>query len=68
APRDADSGVPAGDTDGPERLLVVVNFADDPATVTVPEGVERDLFVAERGEGDDRVDGTVVVDTLAVLV
>ena len=63
-----DSGVLAGDAEGPERLLVVVNFADDPATVAVPDGIDHDLFAAERDEGDGRVDGSVVVDTLAVLV
>ncbi|MFC5277220.1 alpha-amylase family glycosyl hydrolase [Halorubrum rubrum] len=43
------------------RLLVVVNFADAPATVAVPDRVDRDLFA------DERVDEELVVESVAVL-
>ncbi|PHQ45511.1 hypothetical protein DJ68_12435, partial [Halorubrum sp. C3] len=62
---EVDGGVDAADGD---PLLVVVNFADEPATVAVPEEVEADLFgdgsAAERdGDGEARV----AVDAVAVL-
>ncbi len=46
----------------PDRRLVVINFADEPATVAVPDELERDLFAGER-----RVGESLVVDTVAVL-
>ena len=48
-------------TDDDDPLLVVVNFASEPVTVAVPEGVETDLF------GDRAVGGQVDVDAVAVL-
>lgn len=44
-----------------DALFVVVNFASEPATVAVPEGVEADLF------GDREVGSEVDVDAVAVL-
>ena len=44
-----------------DRLLVVVNFAAEPAAVRVPDWVDVDLFA------DEPVDGTVDVDSVAVL-
>ncbi|OTF03390.1 alpha amylase [Halorubrum sp. SD612] len=60
-------GAADGDADR-EPLLVVVNFAEAPATVAVPDAVEADLFgdgsAAERdGDGEARV----AVDAVAVL-
>ncbi|PAU83911.1 alpha amylase [Halorubrum salipaludis] len=49
------------DSDGDDALLVVVNFAEAPATVTVPDRVETDLFA------DRAVDTDVAVDSVAVL-
>ncbi|MYL66229.1 alpha-amylase family glycosyl hydrolase [Halorubrum distributum] len=62
---EVDGGVGAADGD---PLLVVVNFAEEPATVAVPEEVEADLFgdgsATERdGDGEARV----AVDAVAVL-
>ena len=61
------------DTDG-EGLLVVVNFASEPATVTVPDRFETELFETELFEtelfdddGSDPIDGAVTVDAVAVL-
>ena len=56
----------ADDADRIERdpLLVVVNFGDAPATVTVPHGFETDLF-AETTEIEDT--DTVEVDGVVVL-
>ena len=59
---------PGGDGNGGDPLLVVVNFAAEPATVAVPDGVETDLFgdgsaVERDGEGG----GRVAVDAVAVL-
>ena len=59
---------PRGDGNGGDPLLVVVNFAAEPATVAVPDGVETDLFgdgsaVERDGEGG----GRVAVDAVAVL-
>jgi len=53
----------ADDPDG-DTLLVVVNFGDSAATVTVPDGVETDLF-----GGATRINetGTVKIDSVAVL-
>ncbi|MFC5135727.1 MULTISPECIES: alpha-amylase family glycosyl hydrolase [Haloferacaceae] len=51
----------AGTTTGHDRLLVVVNFAEAPATVEVPDRIDRDLFAA------DPVDGEAVVESVAVL-
>ncbi len=50
----------ADETDG-DALLVVVNFASEPATVAVPERVETDLF-ADRAVGAE-----VDVDAVAVF-
>ncbi|OYR45088.1 alpha-amylase family glycosyl hydrolase [Halorubrum sp. Hd13] len=50
----------ADEADG-DALFVVVNFATEPATVAVPEGVETDLF-ADRAVGTE-----VAVDAVAVL-
>ncbi|EMA69842.1 alpha amylase catalytic region [Halorubrum aidingense JCM 13560] len=48
-------------TEAGESLLVVVNFADEPATVRVPEAVETDLF-------DGRAVGAEIeIDAVAVL-
>ena len=59
---------PGEDGNGGDPLLVVVNFAAEPATVAVPDGVETDLFgdgsaVERDGEGG----GRVAVDAVAVL-
>ncbi len=57
-----------GTTDGEEdtaadRLLVVVNFDPEPATVTVPAGFDRDLFSGERVDGERiRVDSVAVIE------
>ncbi|RAW44522.1 alpha amylase [Halorubrum sp. 48-1-W] len=59
--RTAGSEAGDGGTSPRDRLLVVVNFADSPATVDVPERVDRDLFANEP------VDGAVVVESVAVL-
>ncbi|SMO77087.1 alpha-amylase family glycosyl hydrolase [Halorubrum cibi] len=56
--RTADSTRNEGTAD---RLLVVVNFADAPATVEVPDRVDRELFA------DDPAGGEVVVEHVAVL-
>ncbi|WP_066414053.1 alpha-amylase family glycosyl hydrolase [Halorubrum aethiopicum] len=56
--RTADSTRTEGTAD---RLLVVVNFGSDPATVAVPDRVGRELFA------DEPVDGEVVVGSVAVL-
>jgi len=50
-----------GDEADGDGLLVVVNFAGEPATVAVPEGFETDLF-ADRAVGTE-----VAVDAVAVL-
>lgn len=50
-----------GTTIGRDRLLVVVNFAEAPATVEVPDRIDRDLFA------DDPVDGEAVVESVAIL-
>jgi len=60
---------PAGGDGGEaDPLLVVVNFAAEPATVAVPDGVETDLFgdggAVER-DGDAGV--RIAVDAVAVL-
>ena len=47
-----------------EPLLVVLNFADRPATVTLPTGVATDLFA---GDGAESGDGEVTVESVAVL-
>ena len=47
-----------------DSLLVVVNFGVAPATVTVPDGFETDLFAEATGIGDT---GTVEVDGVVVL-
>jgi len=53
-----------------DPLLVVVNFAERPATVTVPPEFETDLFAAD-GAGDadgcGAIDGEIAVDSVAVL-
>ena len=63
---DADEADDAGDGDS---LLVVLNFADRPATVTVPAGYETVLFADGRGAPADieAVDGTVALGGVAVL-
>ena len=49
-------------------LLVVVNFAEAPATVAVPDGVEADLFGAGEPLGrDGDGESLVEVDAVAVL-
>ncbi|WP_423996542.1 alpha-amylase family glycosyl hydrolase [Halorubrum trapanicum] len=56
-----------------DPLLVVVNFAEAPATVAVPDGVETDLFAGDEeriGASDDEaedVETRIVVDAAAVL-
>jgi pullulanase/glycogen debranching enzyme len=55
------NGADAEGADDDDPLLVVVNFASEPVTVAVPEGVETDLF------GDRAVGGQVDVDAVAVL-
>ncbi|WP_280588035.1 alpha-amylase family glycosyl hydrolase [Halorubrum sp. Boch-26] len=47
-----------------DPLLVVVNFADAPATVTVPPEFETDLFASD---GSASVDGSATVESVAVL-
>jgi Glycosidases len=44
-----------------DRLLVVVNFGTEPATITVPDRFERELFAGEP------VSGGCVVEDVAVL-
>ena len=44
-----------------DRLLVVVNFAAEPATVRVPDWVDVDLFA------DEPIDGTIDIGDVAVL-
>jgi glycosidase len=64
-----------GDGEEGDPLLVVVNFADAPATVTVPAAFETDLFARnddgepDDGESDDNepIDGTVTVESVVVL-
>jgi pullulanase/glycogen debranching enzyme len=62
------AGGPA-DGDAADRLLVVVNFADEPATVAVPPGFETDLFAGDGGGPDDgeSIGETVEVESVAVL-
>ena len=52
-----------------DRLLVVINFAAEPATVSVPEWVTVDLFDddLEHETGAPVRDGQVVVESVAVL-
>ncbi len=57
---------PGGDAcgrDGDDGLLVVVNFASEPATVAVPDRFETDLF----DESTAPIDGSVTVDAVAIL-
>ena len=60
-----------GDRADRDPLLVVVNFAEAPATVVVPGGVETDLFGGDEGAiaATDAGDGEtgVEVDAVAVL-
>ncbi|GAA0720577.1 glycosidase [Halorubrum trapanicum] len=77
---ETDGGDPTDDGGG-EPLLVVVNFAEEPATVAVPGSVGADLFGDGRvrddaGDGDDpsadagdadRDELRVAVDSVAVL-
>ncbi|QWC19633.1 alpha-amylase family glycosyl hydrolase [Halorubrum sp. 2020YC2] len=77
--RTASEGREAGSGDaGPDdSVLVVVNFAEAPAIVAVPDGVETDLFGGDEGgigasganDDDDASDGEIriEVDALAVL-
>ena len=51
----------SGDEAGGDALLVVVNFAAEPATVAVPDRVETDLFA------DRAIDAEVDVDAVAVF-
>ncbi|ELZ48017.1 alpha amylase catalytic region [Halorubrum californiense DSM 19288] len=62
----------AGATDGGDAdrdpLLVVVNFAAEPATVAVPDGAEADLFGDGNAVERDGEEGRrVAVDAVAVL-
>jgi glycosidase len=80
--RDPDGGGADGGPDAPadgDALLVVVNFASEPATVAVPDGFEADLFDgtavgdgSEVGNGSETRDGVEIgdrieVDAVAVL-
>ncbi|TKX63394.1 alpha-amylase family glycosyl hydrolase [Halorubrum sp. GN12_10-3_MGM] len=61
-----------GDGSEADPLLVVVNFATEPATVAVPDGVETDLLgdgsaVDRDGGGDGDAGVRVAVDAAAVL-
>ena len=57
-----DGGSGGGPADrGGDALLVVVNFASEPAVVAVPEWAEADLFA------DRPVDGETEVDAVAVF-
>ncbi|KKF39071.1 alpha amylase [Halorubrum saccharovorum] len=53
-----------GDGAVADPLLVVVNFADTPAIVTVPPEFETDLFAGEAGRS---VDERVAVESVVVL-
>jgi len=46
--------------DDEERLLVIVNFAGEPATVAVPEWAETDLFADRAVETQTEVDAVAV--------
>jgi glycosidase len=60
--RDASS---QADVEGPERLLVVLNFEADPVSVAVPPGVETtDLLTGAESAGEN---GAVRVDTVGVF-
>ena len=63
---DTDEADEAGDGD---PLLVVLNFADRRATVTVPMGCETVLFADGRGRPADTetAEGTIALDGVAVL-
>ena len=57
-----------GKPGGGDPLLVVVNFAAEPATVAVPGSVEADLFGdGSASERDDDGGGRVTVDAVVVL-
>jgi len=63
-----------GDEKATDPLLVVVNFADRPATVTVPSAFEVDLFAGDDGGAvgdesieDESISGRVTVESVAVL-
>jgi len=54
------------DDDAPDRLLVVINFAAEPATVSIPDRITTDLF-DDAGTVTSDLDGRVVVESVAVL-
>ncbi|MBP1924002.1 glycosidase [Halorubrum alkaliphilum] len=60
---------PSRTDDDADRLFVVINFAPEPATVSIPDRVTTDLFGSESddGAGARGLDGTVVVESVAVL-
>ncbi|WP_424014410.1 alpha-amylase family glycosyl hydrolase [Halorubrum xinjiangense] len=68
----ADGAADGGDAEH-DPLLVVVNFAEAPATVAVPDAVETDLFAGDRDTGDGDRGGArdgetrIEVDAVAVL-
>ena len=70
-----DEAADGGDADR-DPLLVVANFAEAPATVAVPDGIETDLFGGDEAgigasgasDDDDASDGEIRIEVDAVAV